>query len=83
MPVKMKREKPIDWAEIVMSLIRAKVNISTISKEIGVAYQSVAQWRDGVSKPNYDHGCGLTGLWMMTLRLDHTKIPRTGQSQKH
>lgn len=75
---KVKRERSVDWSEVVFSLNSSGKNTKTIAENVGVSPQSVAQWRDGVASPTYDHGVSLMGFWMMNLKLDYHCIPRIG-----
>lgn len=75
MPV-IRKERSIDWSEVVFSLNRAGANTKLIADNLSVTRQTVGQWRSGVCSPSYENGAALLGLWQMKLKLDHNRIPR-------
>lgn len=46
---------PVDWAQLINSLVKRGLSINTIGNVIGVSHETVRGWRDG-SIPNYEAG---------------------------
>lgn len=59
----LQREKPVNFTEVVLDLIRWGWNLTRISEAINVGYSTVASWLYTPGTiPNYENGRALLAL---------------------
>lgn len=64
----------IDWFKIITELQKNAVSIKKMGRIIGINYQTICFWRDGV-EPRYNDGKKLIELYMMVTGKCESEIP--------
>lgn len=67
---------PVDWRSIIFDLLRARIRVTQIAKELKVARTTVIRWRDSGGIPLHSHGEKLIALWAKELSKDPAQAPR-------
>lgn len=61
---------PVDWYRVITELNEARMSYRQIARECHVTYQTIGNWRWGVTEPTYSKGERL-------LEIHRTVIPST------